>query len=370
MKKILVSMVLTASLLCSFIVPAFATNETSTAVPSDARDAIELVISTIAFEKESYGYADVDFSKIQIGEVIPTYTLFNDKSIQATAEIFYPVLDEFDNLIALAVVCSDKENETYAFLSSELVPALNKCLGTNENVALVYDDRGVYCWNGTSATLLAREDLAESVAGRASLSDITTEELSVVNTNQVEAICDLGLDFDSPSTIANGDEYVYISVPLKQQPSGSMWCWAACMASILQFEKGGSYTTNNIGNKYTNSTSTGASITNLQNWYKDYGLYYSLHNDVSYQKNYVTILNILGNRHPIHGDFCRSDYKARHGAVIRGINTDAKSFSVMDPTTGTYRTGKIENSSASKGMFVLLSATTNQRFILDKYLYK
>ena len=362
-------MVLAVSLLCSFIVPAFTANENSTAVPDDVKDAIELVVSTIAFEKESYGYADVNFSKIQIGEIIPTYTILDNREVQPSTEIFYPILDEFDNLIALSIVCTDEENGTYAFLSSELISELNNYLGSNENIALVYDDKGVYCWNGISATLLANNDIAGGIDGRSSLSDITTEELSVVKTNQIDAICPLKLNLDSPSTIANNDEYAYVSVPLKKQPSGSGWCWAACMASIIQFEKGGNYTTADIGNKYSSGTSVTASSKEVQQWYKDYGLYFSLHDDVRYQKNYVTILNILGRGHPIDASFCL-DFKYWHGVVLRGINVDASSFSVMNPTTGTYQTGKIEKSSAPEGMFVLYGATEKQRYILDKYLYK
>ncbi len=367
MKKIFISMILALSLMSSLVIPAV--NESGKTVPDDVIEAIEKVVSTIAFEKENYGFADVDLSKIQIGEIIPTYTLLEDKSVQATAETFYSILDEFDNLIALAVVFSDEENGTYAFVSPELVPALNACLGTDENVALVYDDKGVYCWNGTSATLL-NHNTVEDVEGRASLSDVPTAALSIVETNQVESVCELGIDLDIPNTIGYDDEAVYLNVPLKAQPAGSNWCWAACMASIIQFETNKNYTTKDIGYKFKNGPADGAKITEVQGWFKNYFLSYNLHASQDYQKNYLTIFNLLGRRHPIHGDFMRKDYQSRHAAVIRGINCASKVFSIMDPTSGKYCSGQIENAKGNNGMFSFYSTGNGMKFILDQYLYQ
>ncbi len=367
MKKIFISMILAISLLSSLVVPAFAANENSNTVPDDVIEAIGRVVSTMAFEKENYGFADVDLSKIQIGDVIPTYTLLEDTGVQATQETFYSILDEFDNLIALAAVFSDEENGTYAFVSSELVPMLNSSIATDGNVALVYDDRGVYCWNGTSATLLNYNNVIEGIEGRASLSDIPTAELSIVETNQVGATCELGLDLDAPSTIGYGDESAYVNAPVIRQPAGSNWCWAACMASIVKLEKNLSYSCKTMANKYTTNTAEGASITTAKSrLLNDFSLAFALNST----NNLTPILNTLGKGHIVYGRF--TVIGAGNTMIVRVINIDGGTFSYMDPeaTGANYKTGEILNRSGSHGDLVGYNFNGNLMLWLDAYLYR
>lgn len=103
---------------------------------------------------------------------------------------------------------------------------------------------------------------------------------------------------------------------------------------------------------------------NFNEWFNaDYGYSYAANISKSF------ILNQLVAGYPLFGGFCRGNDNY-HAVVIRGINTAANTFSVMNPspTTTGYTAGTI----SSSGELSFISANSGYTYSLynaGHYLY-
>ena len=162
------------------------------------------------------------------------------------------------------------------------------------------------------------------------------------------------------------DEAAYISAPVKRQPDDSAWCWAACMACIVQIETGDFYNCVTMGRRYTSDYNYRATISTVNNWLNnDFGLDYSIERDGSYL---TSILNTLAHGHAVFGGFTGM---TGHASIIRGIDFGSKTFSVMDPQDAVtdYLTGQIVNSYGNYGTMTYVQFVTSETLILGEYLY-
>lgn len=331
---------LVAIVLCvNLMVPAFALGkEEERQVSNEIVCAIEDVIGSIAFEKDKYGFLGVDLKKIQIGTMIPSYEVKDNTFVPLGGIEFYPIIDEFNTIVSMAAITKDQENGCRAYISSELVSKINKCRKVDENISLIFDALGVYCWDGSTANMLEQNNIPNGMSGRTELATVPSAEYEEILTEQVSAICELSIDTNVLIPYGYDDEAAYVNAPVKRQPTGSAWCWAACMASIVQLERGKSYTCESMAKLYTTDESEGASMDTIINRLK--GTFNLTYKNCT-NGDLVNILNTLGKGHVACGGFVYPG--GAHVVIIRGIDFGGSVFSVMDPEErgSNYTSGQV-----------------------------
>lgn len=163
------------------------------------------------------------------------------------------------------------------------------------------------------------------------------------------------------------DEAAYVSAPVKRQPINSDWCWAACMASIVQLETGTNYSCSTMARRYTSDYDRRATLDEAIDWLSnDFGIDYSKELDGTYLTG---ILNTLAHGHAVFGGFTNG--LGGHASIIRGIDCGGKTFSVMDPLeNGTnYLSGNIQFKDGNYGSLVYVQTVTGITLTLNEYSY-
>lgn len=155
----------------------------------------------------------------------------------------------------------------------------------------------------------------------------------------------------------------FCSVDKIQQPSGSWFCWACCIASMVNYMYGGNETYQSIAylfNHYTDEGLTLAeTISKFNTWFDaDYIDEYDDH--ISQTFTY----NELRNDRLILGAYSYAGYG--HAVVICGVNKTVKSYAFMDPAVGEYCAGTIYTSS---GKWSFISESSGYRFTMHGYGY-
>lgn len=382
---------LAVAVVCSLSVTAFASgNLKPTTIPYEEHvDAIECSLSSLSDEKELYGFENICLSELKIGSIIPTYEVYNNQLSPLGDITCYQLLDESNNVVSMAFVY-EIEGDYCATISDSLLNSLNKYLKSSESnsYVLIYDSTGVSIWDGSQIVQVIENDLP--LQYRSSLSDVSESDLAAIRLdnaayliqpvnitvpetigNEDEAYSQISLSsVGDPVPAGYDDEAAYTNPPFRHQPSGSNWCWAACMASMITHETGRNISTQKIGDTYANGNeAVGADIGFVRDSFKDYDLYYSLNSRGSKGNNLVSILNSLGNDHPVFAGTDNPLYA--HAVVIRGINTGNKSISVMDPavTKESYLSGNISSVSGNYGTITYVSPNTGKVVIVDEILY-
>lgn len=353
--------VILSLLLCANLVTlSFAMDTNQEHVSIEDLDAIETVLKAIAHEKEYYGFDGVDLSKLQLGTKIPLYEVKANKIYPIETTTFYPILDEFGKIVVISAVAAVFGEGPKAYISSELIPTISK-YPDNSQIALIFDKIGVHCWDGNSTVLLEENSIP---SGRTELSEVQLSEYNSVVIKPISPQCNINID-DVPLPIGYGDEAAFVNAPVKRQPSKSNWCWAACMASIVQHETGTWYSCSQMANIYTTDKEEGAYIEDVQDRLSSFGLDYTMCSD-----GYLTdILNTLGHGHLVYSRFV--DYRVSHAMIIRGIDFGSKTFSVMDPNASgdSYASGQISFSQGNYGTLTYVPLSYGFPLTMMAYLY-
>lgn len=148
-----------------------------------------------------------------------------------------------------------------------------------------------------------------------------------------------------------------------KQPQGSNYCWAVCAAVIVNKLKGSAYSYSQIANMFKVANPTGTDVgANIDDVIFDMNYYFS----VNYAANHTTkiapvyAIEHLSAGYPIYGSFSPG-----HATVIRGINSLVNTYTVMNPTSGSYEAGSI----SSDFVWSFISVTTGKKFTLKAYGY-
>lgn len=349
---------------CSSSLGALASYDNTSVSPAII-DAIEHVIESIAFEKEHYGFAGVDLTEIMVGPEIPAYEAINGDLKPLSEITYYPIFDSQGNVVSLAAI-KYYGGQALAFLSSELTSIIDEHNNVG-SIALVYDQYGVYCWDTESIELIALNKFEDGIEYRDELQSIASSELQAINTEPVIAVAEMCISYPGIAPMGFDDEAAYVSAPVKRQPDNTSWCWAACMASIVQLETGDFHNCALMAQRYTSDYDYRPTINRVRTWLADdFGLDYSVEGDGSYL---TSILNTLGHGHAVFGGF--SSGGVGHASIIRGVNFGDKTFSVMDPQddSADYLTGQIVNSYGNYGSMAYVQFVSGGTMILNEYLY-
>lgn len=360
MKKLnkILAFALTLALCINLCVPAYAAVDDS--VPEEHIKAIENALLGISPEKEVYGLGDVDFSNLWIGNEIPKYEFTNNGLCKIEEFLTYPILDENEKIVALANISRD-DVETSASVSCELAETLNDYLGhENTEICLVYDNASVYCWNGKTQTKLF--DYFEIIDIR---SKASWDNFSQIHDIKTSKICKNVLLYASGwiNPIGYEDEVIYRNVEKIPQPTGSGWCWAACMACVINYHKGTDYDAEGIADYYKVGFHDGKSLEEIADGlFYDFGLdYWGLWNDYGDLPSYAAFKSLDYNYPPIG---CFTTGGTNHAVVIRGVDNQASRFSFMDPATGTYQSGSINHIASGVAHFTYIDSLTGMRLLM------
>lgn len=99
----------------------------------------------------------------------------------------------------------------------------------------------------------------------------------------------------------------------------------------------------------------------------DMNYYFSL----NYSANHTTqiapiyVIEHLSAGYPIYGAYSSQTSSIGHAVVIRGINSTLNTYSIMNPTSGSYESGSI----SSNYTWSFISVTTGNSFQLSSYGY-
>ena len=324
-------------------------------------------MSVIASDAEYYGLAEEDTSNLWIGNRIPAYEVRNNAVFPLEQIALYPILNQSGELVMMAGLDLSRE-EPGVSISAELVTELRDCItaSNTEQMAILYDKGGAHFWDGESATRIAysnveisRRDNLASVGQSTIARQVATSTLQKVETLQVAPSMDT---YDLSGSI-------YLHPPAKQQPEGSYWCWAACMASVIEYRDPSiSLEASDIAEKYSAEFDEGAILSVVSDRLHDFGIYY---NEYSASGDVVN-LEYLGNSllldDPAIAESVPDDSFQGHAIVIQGINFDANIYSLMDPIPGYMRVSTIDNVDGDYGRLGYLDFESGEPYTVVGYL--
>lgn len=315
MKKV-ISIVSMLCLTFMISVPSFAVS--ADVVSTDVADSIVEALETVECDKTLWGLEDVDFSDIYIGNAIYAYD-YIDGTFKKSNEI-YPLFSSND-LIAFSIPQDDVHQQIVTALVKEI-----KCINP-EQLALVYDSKSCYLYDGFDFYLLAESQ--EIIFDRDILpSNAETLNLDVIKLSRLIPARDLG--YVTPTV--REQTYFACSIDYVSQPRESDLCWAACIACISNYVKGTNLTAQTVANETCGEGYLGpVGIDVIPRMMKnEFGLSYSYKDSVPSD---LVILNNIKKDYPVLISL-RGKSGINHLCVTYGINVVSGYVTIMDPMFG------------------------------------
>lgn len=296
-----------------------------TSTESSINNGIIEALQNAEYIKDELGLDSFDFSEITISNPIYTYEYTNQGLLENN--LMYPLKVD-DVLVAWAIPLDDSSDTKYQ-ITTALIYETNSVLQDNTNFALIYDYEYCYLYDGSEFYQLA--EVTHNVENRSVLNvdNVYMDDFDIQLTNIDESVC-LNYSFNQNTRVQT-----YYECPVgyvTQNPSPYL-CWAATIASIVNYKKGTSYTAVDVAKKHYGNTNYNRTLTIGEEdniLISDYLLLY-LHKD-KIPGDSVIGKNII-NDYPVYATFKNSN-GGYHAVVIFGINTISGYISVMDPLSG------------------------------------
>lgn len=188
--------------------------------------ALNSALSGIESQKEFFNLSQVDFTNLSIGHPIQTY-IYQDNSFEQ-GFLLYPIMN--NGQLALFAI----ENEGDFQLTTALVNEISQLVDGSDPFAIVYDRNSSYLYTNGSFILLGTSNLTDdsrsSLTGTAVNSRIQLDTTSLSETIDFEYV---------PVTPASTYAYYECDVEYVTQNPPSNICWAASIASIVNYCNGG-----------------------------------------------------------------------------------------------------------------------------------
>lgn len=318
----LTALFITTTICISSICPTFANeSKTTTSILIETEDCssaksdflanIGTVNSLISI---NLGRDNIDISNTSIGQPF----LINNSDIY-----IFPVIVN-DNIERLIQMTTGDDNENHFAISEFFADELNN-LYPDTYVMVADENFNVFAISDENTALISQNE-----SNKSSISEpIMTLSNTVVEPVDIkETFVDLKT-MAMPASSANGSGK-WLSVPIIKQSKNT--CWAACMASILQYH-GESVTVNNILSK-TGKTGA-ADYTEVQSYFDDYG-----YSSTRFNQNALSFAKIqteINAKRPIWQAIGKG--LAGHAIVIEGYQSkgtgSSNTVSIMDPYYAT-----------------------------------
>ena len=300
---------------------------------------------------------------VMVGSPIYSYSYDENVLREKSEVLLYPVFNADNEPVVWAVVLEFDKEKKVSF-SSECIDIISSVsCRESSKIALVYSENQLYSWNGErlqkygtfSGSSKSKNDI--NIQGLSALSEIKLQSVSLRHR----------VDINRAATRGESDYSAYVNPPIIKQPTNSGWCWAASMASIVNHEKGLHHSSISMANLYNAGFYDGANIGTVKSRLQvSFNIYTNLVNN-----NYlVHLLNSMGNGHPCYAQFTSNS--GDHAVVIRGINFDAQTVSLMNPAPqypASYYQGSIWNLYGNTGVVRYFSISSGEPYIMIAYLY-
>ena len=342
-------------------------HETNIQIHQPIYDKIEAAILSILPEKEHYGLNDLNISELSLGQYIPSFEIVNNKLVPLDL-YFYPIFDGENKVVSMAAITT-VNGDAIVSISTAFVEQLQSIM-PDCKVSIVYDSDGPYLL--TQHTMIKLADYPMNMDfGRSNITAVNSSELQQANGVSLLGTKPLTLDLQI-RPLGEDDDSIYLAVPKVLQPTGSSICWAACVASTVNYKYYGPgsavYTAQDIADMYGYNTALGcAQVINTMN-----ALFSNMQytNNGGNNNNFPNIWSYISSKDsPVIGRFEYST-GGGHFMVIRGMNYYG-TFSVMDPLEAgaTYRSGTITGTGNTRN-FSIISYTGGSTLTLTHYGYK
>lgn len=233
----------------------------------------------------------------------------------------YPVFAD-GQVIAIASVSEDENGELSFQAGPDFAEQLNEFIADNANVALVVNEGSIQFINdeGGTETLSYFEDSASPAA----LS--LTPDVEYSQAVPVTAIQEV------PKSRAYGEDSG--TVPVKYVPqNGLPLCWAACIASVVNYFKSTSYTARSLADYLEKPYEPVPTSSCIFAYNFRFGMNAeTIHETLSYDFVY----NQAHNGKPLHAFLENTTGGVGHYALVRGcyISNSVVYYRVMDPNVG------------------------------------
>jgi len=290
---------------------------------------VSLLIDSIFPEINDYGIDANDSSTFFLGSPIPVYKLINGSLVSEQSTVYIPLIVD-DIWMATIITYADDHNEPVIQLAKYYSDEYYDLDLQEEQIALVFSDNDVLFYSDETGLHTHIKEQAYIINSR-------------VETISITPNVSLNLQKSSLSNLRFSNQK-YLSVPQIQMTSGSMQCWAACIASVRGYY--GTYTTIDDVYNFTGITKyNGQTIIECSDHLDDYNLSYIEYFYMNSFNWYVLRTEIDSFDSPIMAS-CTYGYNSNnqpigHMVLIRGYYSYTNVpqlgiISYMDPATGYY----------------------------------
>lgn len=295
-------------------------------ISSETLAGIQDALAVIELVRAEYGLEDVDFEKFLVGNKIYMY----EYSLSGMNElrVAYPIFIGKE-LVTLAV---DAGNQKYQVMTvlAERIRDLDI-----QYVAIVYDAEGCYAYDGSIFYLLGENDVILNGREKISEIDYGEAEWNTLKLANLEGVT--SLNYVSSMIGERAQTYFSCNVGYMTQKPYHNICWAATMATIVNYVKGMSLSAVTVaqarfgGTDFDHGLSTDMVASFMNSVYQ---MGYTYH-------DYVPSNNIMTNNiqsgYPIYGSFIwtNGSSSGSHAVTVYGINVVSGYITVMDPEFGS-----------------------------------
>ena len=314
-----------AFLLCLGTVSVAFANTDKSAPAAHAEIAQSL--SRVEPNKELVGLENVDFSNLAVGNEIKLYeyTTVGFVELRSSYPLFYQ-----GEIVALAIETDVQQYQ----IAAEIGQLINEL--QLESLAVVYDRVGVYAYDGQRFYLLKENPL--EVENRLSVSIGSVPDTTAITV----------------SNLGNGIPLNYVSNPNNNTRSGVMAscainhvsqlpykniCWAAVIASIVNFRNGTNLTAAKVAQNYyglpESSFNQGLQNLYVQTVLESYGVYGYQFYSAEFPDAGI-IYNNLNAGYPLYTGIGNGE-DAWHAVTVFSIHMLDGYVIVMDPLEANYQ---------------------------------
>ena len=297
------------------------------------KDYVAIIESlcAIAIDKEDYGFEDIDFYKLYLGNAFPVYEYENGNLNEVTFK-FYPLYIQ-NELVAVAIANRVDGEQCSAQISRRIAFDINQAgAEINDEVCCVYDAEGLKLLCNGKFNLLSKT-IDNHFCEILSPNDIVlTGKTAKLASDRVALSTDLMIEYTS----LQAQNYYAVTVTSVSQnyPTYQHLCWAASVACIGNKIKSKSKTAYNVACAYRpgNPDQAGYTSDAVSALSSIYGVSYY---GYSARPSDTRILTNITDGYPIYGQFTGGYIS--HAVVIYGISVTGGYISIMDPfTPGKY----------------------------------
>ena len=286
------------------------------------QEALESYAYMAAYAMENDGEENINSKDIRLGE--PFYIL-SETSEKQEQVYYFPILNSDDKFIyTLTVICTS--NDFQLSVNNEMTSQLNDIDYYNLDYIFYRSDENIIAESENAKYCISGHEYESLFDG------LTFEEKHTIYMENADSLCLVDVDsirdftvsadgytpeFDIEQYQANGTEVRCKLYNAKGQ-GGYGLCWAASVATTVNYIKGKNITPQNVADLLEIGYDAGGDIDDDEKALEHYGVYYkAVKNTLSFE----TIRKNISQKKPIIMSCKTSDYLLGHAVTLIGFAT-------------------------------------------------